>query len=63
MSNLDNMPVMEKVKVCIDWLIAEYDDTRDVKFLESIREMQELTRTLDYLEDLYEGKFQKEVWM
>ena len=63
MDTLLNMPLSEAIAIKIDWLIAEYDDTRDVKFLESIREMQELTRTLDYLEDLYEGKFQKEVWM
>ena len=31
----------EKIKTKIDWLIAEYDETRDPKFLEKIRELQE----------------------
>ena len=62
MNRLDNMPVMEKTKICIDWLIAEYDETRDIKYLESIREMQELTRIIDSLEDLYQGNYKKEIW-
>ena len=54
MDTLLNMPLSEAIAIKIDWLIAEYDETRDIKHLIKINQLTKILEAYNNLETLIE---------